>query len=329
MNPNVPTDSMPVPSGEKEFAKQGNNPNLSPGEMQKKKIIKAAVIGIVAMVGFIIVLVVILSVIPKNTKKTDTDSSFVITPRPSVDPASTSQLGPERVFIQRSTALNTPYDLRMTVPTAWDARFSNAPSKSYPWETSLLIQAMLSKYSPLSSSNINVQSGNYWAMMDVSTWLTNDKNAVPLTPAQKQAWFVSLQSVTPESYQSVAASVPNPRMASEAGGRQHIEALSVAGNTFRGISYLTLPNTTSYTPMIVTMMTANLDGKSIAIYSVHNVRDSNWAKVNELRERSDPQTNAQTAAAVNDFKAGKLGDDTVLIHDEHIRAISTMTLNKI
>ena len=69
MNPNVPTDSMPVPTGEKEFAKQGNDPNLPPGEVQKKKIIKAAIIGIAAVIGIAIVLVVILSVIPKNTKK--------------------------------------------------------------------------------------------------------------------------------------------------------------------------------------------------------------------------------------------------------------------
>ncbi len=325
MDSNTPNDSMPIPTGEKEFAKAGNQPELSPGEQQKRKIIKIAIIATVGVLILTIVPIIILT-IAKNTKKETTENELIITPKPSVDPKATSDLGPERVFVRNAASFNVSYDLTITVPTAWDAAFTNATSKAYPWENSTLTQALTSKFSPLSSSNTNIVSGNYIAIIDITEWLKTDKNVIPMTTAQKQKWFNDLTTVTPQNVTALSPAIPNPRVSSEAGGRQHLTPVSVSENRMRGISYITNRTTSAYTPEIITMLAGTYEGKQLVIYSQHNVRDTAWATINELRERSDQETTAQINATTSDFQRGLLGADTIAIHDEYLKAINTISL---
>lgn len=325
MDPNTPTDSMPTPTGEKEFAKLGNHPELPPAERQKRKIIKLSIIAGAVVLVFVLVPVLIL-MIAKNTKPKTTDNTLVITTKPSVDPSAVSDLGPERVFIRNAASFNVPYNLAVTVPTAWDAAFTNTPSRSYPWENSTLIQALTSKFSPLSSSNTSIVSGNYIAVIDVTDWLKTDKNVVPMTIQQKQQWFNNLVGINPQNYVNISNQTANPRLSSEAGGRQHLTPVAVAENRLRGISYITNRSMNAYTPEIITMLAGTYEGKNIIIYSQHNVRDTAWANINELRERSDQETSAQTNETTADFQRGLLGADTIAIHDEYLKAINTVSL---
>lgn len=325
MEPTPPNDTMPVPTGEKEFAKKGNDPELTPAERQKRKLIKIAIISIVTILLIVMVPVIILT-IAKNTKKETTENNLVITPKPSVDPNATSDFGPERVFVRNAASFNVPYNLKITVPTAWDAAFANSPSKAYPWENSTLTQALTSKFSPLSSSNTSIVSGNYIAIMDVTEWLKTDKNVVPMTASQKQKWFNDLTVITPENVSALAPSIPNPRLSSEAGGRQHLTPVSVSENRFRGLSYITNRTSSAYTPEIITMLAGTYEGKQLILYSQHNVRDTAWATINELRERSDQETTAQINATVADFQRGLLGADTIAIHYEYLKAINTTSM---
>lgn len=325
MEPTPPNDTMPVPTGEKEFAKKGNDPEITPAELQKRKIIKIAIIAVVAIALITIVPVIILTVL-QNTKKETTDNNLVVTPKPSVDPTATSDLGPERVFVRNAASFNVPYNLAITVPTAWDAAFTDSPSKAYPWESSTLTQALTSKFSPLSSSNTSIVSGNYIAIMDITEWLKTDKNVVPMTVAQKQKWFTDLTAITPQNITTLSSAIPNPRLSSEAGGRQHLTPISVTENRLRGMSYITNRASSAYTPEIITMLAGTYEGKKLIIYSQHNVRDTAWATINELRERSDQETTAQINATVADFQRGLLGADTLAIHDEYLKAINTVSL---
>lgn len=325
MEPTPPNDTMPIPTGEKEFAKKGNNPEITPAELQKRKFIKIGIIAAAAIALIVIVPVIILTV-ARNTKQDTTDNNLVITPRPSVDPNATSDFGPERVFVRNAASFNVPYSLSITVPTAWDAAFSDSPSKAYPWENSTLTKSLTSKFSPLSSSNTSIVSGNYIAIMDITEWLKTDKNVVPMTTAQKQKWFNDLTAVTPQNVTTLSAGISNPRLSSEAGGRQHLTPVSVSENRFRGLSYVTNRTTSAYTPEIITMLAGTYEGKQLIIYSQHNVRDTAWATINELRERSDRETTAQINSTVADFQRGLLGADTIAIHDEFLKAVNTTSL---
>jgi hypothetical protein len=325
MDPNIPKDSLPIPTGEKQFADSAKNPGLTPAQIQKRKIIKVAIIGVVILLVFSLIPMVIITV-SRSTKKQTTENNLVITPKPSVDPKATAELGPERIFIRTPASFNVPYDLKITLPSAWEAAFTDSPSKAYPWENSLLIQAIVSKFSPLSSTNLDVVSGNYIAIIDATEWLKTDKNVTTMSAAQKQQWFASLASITPENVSQLAGSIANPRLSSEAGGRQHLTAISASENNWRGISYLTNRATTDYTPEIITMMAGSLEGKNIVIYSQHNVRDTAWATISELKQRSDKETTAQINNTVGEFQRGLFGADTLSIHEEYLKSIATISI---
>jgi hypothetical protein len=147
-----------------------------------------------------------------------------------------------------------------------------------------------------------------------------------MSAAQKQQWFASLASITPENVSQLAGSIANPRLSSEAGGRQHLTAISASENNWRGISYLTNRATTDYTPEIITMMAGSLEGKNIVIYSQHNVRDTAWATISELKQRSDKETTAQINNTVGEFQRGLFGADTLSIHEEYLKSIATISI---
>lgn len=325
MDPNTPKDDIPIPTGEKQFALAAKNSDLDPGQIQKRKIIKSAIIGALILLVFAVIPIVIINISRSNKPKTD-ENNLVITPKASVDPKATSDLGPERIFIRSAAGFNVPYDLKITTPSAWSAAFTNSTSRAYPWENSLLVQAITSKFSPLSTTNLDVVSGNYIAIIDVSDWLKTDTNITTMSAAQKQQWFASLANITPENVGQLSGSIPNPRLSSEAGGRQHLTAISTSENNWRGISYLTNRTTTDYAPEIITMLAGSLEGKNIVIYSQHNVRDTAWATISELKQRSDKETTAQINNTVGEFQRGLFGIDTAAIHDEFVKAINTLSI---
>lgn len=332
MDTNQPTDKPTTPS--KDPAALPNTPTdpgkpeLDPGELQKRKILRAAIIALIAMFVFVSIIVAIVSLASRRpTRPTTNPQATSIAPKPNLDANAVSKLGPERLFITKTATQKVPYDLSITTPTAWQSKFSDQTSANYPWENSILVQAMLSRFSPLSTTNIDISSGNYLAIIDVTGWLTTNQNVIPLNAAQKQAWYASLTSVTPENVGRIGANLQNPRLR-EAGGRQHIQPIATTNNTFRGFSYLTLTSQ-NYTPAIVTMLAGTVEGRSLVVYSVHNVRDSLWASNNELRERSDPGYAQSNSSAVSAFASGQLNDDSLQIHNEHIRAVSTLSLTKV
>lgn len=89
---------------------------------------------------------------------------------------------------------------------------------------------------------------------------------------------------------------------------------------------MTNRTTTDYTPEIITMLAGSLEGKNIIIYSQHNVRDTAWATISELKQRSDKETSAQINNTLGEFQRGLLGIDTTSIHDEYVKAINTISI---
>jgi hypothetical protein len=299
-----------------------------PAGSQRKKLLIGSIIAVVILVLFAVVPVVYLQ-INKSKKAANPTSSLSITPRPPVDPKATSTLGPQRLFLERTATQKIPYDLTYTVPTAWNTKFSTTPSNDLRWNDSVLAVAMISGYSPLSSANINIPVNNYVALIDITNWLASKNNPVPMTPAQKQQWFATLNSVTPENAARVSAAAINPRIAKEDGGRQHLQAVAVADNTLKGISYITNQSNTDYTPTIVIMLVGSYQGRSYVLYGQHAIRDQSWASISALKARNDSGSSAQIAATTANFAAGTIGTDTVEIHTEFLTAIQTMQLKQV
>ncbi len=298
-------------------------PEPDPGAAQKKKLLTIAIISGIILLTFMAVPAILLS---SRKKPNPTPSnSLSVTPRPSVDPNATTQLGPERIFLEVSATSRVPYDLTLTVPQAWEASYSSQTSKAYPWEDSILVRAALSRYSPLSSTNTSLPSGNYIAIMDITNWLKSTKNVVPMTIAQKQTWWNNLKSINPENYARVSAATMNPRLTTEPGGRQHLEPVAVAENGFKGISYITNTSATDYTPQIILMLVGVYEGRNYVIYAQHNVRDQAWAAISALRARNDSGASGQVSATTSDFSRGALGQDTIAIHDEFLKAVQTLS----
>lgn len=296
-------------------------PEPNPGAAQRKKILIGAGLGLGILVMFAIVPAIMLSG-SKKPSATPTNS-LSITPTPSVDPKATSQLGPERIFLTVSATSTVPYLMQMTVPSGWQARFVTQPSKAYPWEDSILTRAIISQFSPLSSTNTSLSSGNYIALMDISGWLKSNRNVLPMTVAQKQQWYAALAGIDPENYTRVTATLTNPRVANESGGRQHIQPVAIAENGLKGVSYITNTSNTDYAPQIILMLVGSYEGRQYVIYAQHNVRDQAWASISALKARSDSGTAGQIAATTSDFSRGVLGQDTIAIHDEFLKAVQS------
>lgn len=298
-----------------------------PAGAQRKKIIVSSVIAVVILILFAAVPTAIIE-ISKSQKKASPTSSLSITPRPSVDPKETTTLGPERIFLIRTATQNIPYLLSFTVPKGWSARFSNSPTAAFPWEDSVLTHALLSGYSPLSSANINVPTLNYIALIDITNWLNSNKNVVSMTPVQKQQWFATLNSITPENFTRLSPTIINPRLPKEEGGRQHLQAVATADNTLKGISYITNRSNSDYTPEIIMMLVGKYQGHSYVLYAQHSIRDQAWASISALRARNDSGASAQVAATTANFARGTIGTDTVEIHTEFLNAVQSMKLQQ-
>ncbi len=309
------------------FTPSGPPPIGDDGGSGKKKYFIIAGIA-VALLALIILIPTTILTFDRNQKRyTPTPTPLPANNVPQVDPAARSDLK-QQFFLKATTTTRTAYDLTVTVPTAWSTSFSTAPTADYPWESSLLATALVTRFSPLSSANPSAPAKNYLAIIDISDWLTNDKNKIPFPAATKQGWYATLRGITAETAASAGASLPNPRAASEPGGRQKITYISTKDKQLHGISYLTLFSDKGYDPQQVTMMAGVLDKRNVVIYGVQGVRDKRWSELLALQTSRDPSFNDQLNQAITAFKAGTISDDAQAIQKEMLESINTIVITR-
>ena len=263
-----------------------------------------------------------LSTSSKKPKTTPT-----ATPTPTVKEqleATASKEITSRVFIKAASG-RTSYDLSITPPIGWNASYTTNPlSPSYPWAGSLLVSAVRSTYSPLSTANVNTPSTNFIALMDATDWLNNTQNPTPMTAAEKKTWFAAVNALT-ESSANAASGIRNPTTTTEA-GRQSITYTQTQDGSMHGFSYLTQPAAGRYEPSMITIMVGKLGERSVILYGQHAVRDKPWSDLANLQATSDSSYALRRDAAVAAFAAGKLNDDTVAIFDEFTKAVKSLKI---
>lgn len=303
-----------------------NNPAIvepaSPAAQQKKRLIMIGggsllFLAIIGTVPFLF-----LSTSPKKTKTTPT-----ITPTPTqkeqVEATATKEIT-SRVFI-KATSGRTSYDLSVSPPIGWNASFSTTPAApAYPWAGSLLVSAVRSGYSPLSTANVNTPSTNFIALMDATDWLSSTQNPTPMTAAEKQAWFAAVNTLS-ESAITPATTIKNPTTTTES-GRQSIKYTQAKDGSMHGFSYLTQPSAGRYEPSMITVMVGKLGERSVILYGQHALRDKQWSDLANLQSTSDSSYAARRDAAIAGFASGKLNDDTIAIFDEFMKSVQSFKI---
>lgn len=300
----------------------------SAGMKQKHKLM---IIGGVVVGFFLLIVGIPLAVLNNQTATggfTPTPSPEALTNNAKRDAQSRSDLT-QKLYLKATTTTRTAYNLTLRVPTSWSATLATKPEANYPWESSLLGTAMLTRYSPLSSANPSAPASNYLAIIDVTDWLNIDKNRIPFPASTKKGWFNALTTVTPENAANTGSAIANPRIASEPGGRQNLTYIESADKQLKGISYVTLLDASVYDPQIITMMAGTLDKRSVVIFAVHGVRDRFWTTLTDLKASSDPSYGEELSQRVAKFKANDLAEDTKAIHQELLDAIDSLKMTKI
>ncbi len=339
VTPTPPPDPKPAPNpfttkepqtGATEPAVPAFTPGpneASPADRQKRKLLIIALCGVGFILLFGIVPAIILLSRPRKTSSSPTPTP-TLAAKPSVDPNALVTLGPDKVFLKKTSTTNVAYDISIKVPEAWRGRFGTTPTKAYPWEDSVLITALPSNYSGLSSSNPNAPSDNYFAVIDVTDWIKSSRNIITLSPAQKLQWYTKLVAVSGPKADTLTEGIINPRLAAEPGGRQHLKTLELANAGLHGISYITMRSDKSYAPEIVTMVAGTYEGRSLVLFGQHQLRDAKWTEISGLRGRSDSSAGEVETAAINDFKAGKPSEDSVAMHDELLKTLNSLGFTK-
>jgi len=317
----APGNTPPTPNTSPGFTPPAQPGAKVPSSRAKKMIILGSIAGIV-LVGFVLVPIIILQVNGPRIKPTPS-AKVSITPRPSVD-ASVKKDFSQRFFFRKSGKV-TAYDVSLTAPAAWEARFSTTPAGSYAWTDTFLLTAILSKYSALSSTNPNIPSTNYLALIDSTDWLGTDRGLIKLTPAQKQATVAALNTVTDASV-GTAASAQNLLLASEPGGRQFLQPIVSADQSLKGISFLTLKSDGKYDPRQIIMLSGKLSGRSVILFGDYEVRDNPWAELSSLQGAREKNFGERQTQFINEFKAGRLSQDTLEIADELNLSLKSLKL---
>lgn len=314
--------SSPPPTG---AATPPNTPPIrpqlddSPGDAQKKRLIMI----IAGAVIFLILIGAVPLIALSGTKKSAATPtpSVSATPKPSAEPSVTRDQT-TRFFLKSSTTTLT-FDMTVTAPIGWNASFTTSPSSpSYPWAGTVLITALKSGFSPLSTGNTNVSSSNFLAVMDANEWLKANQATPALTATQKQAWFASTSTLTTETLGS-AASLANPT-ANNDQGRINLSFVQTQDASLRGFTYLTQPTAGRYEPSAITIMAGTIGGKSVILSGRHAIRDKQWSTLATLQSSGDASYAAQRDAAIAAFSAGTVSDDTSAIYAELLKAVQSL-----
>lgn len=301
------------------------------GLKQKHKIFLIAGGAIIFLILVTGIPLAVLSSQKKQAGFTPTPTPGGINNNTNIDAKARTELK-QKIYFKTTTTTRTGYDLSLKAPTAWNGSLSTTPSNpanTFPWESSLLGIALISRYSPLSSANPSAPASNYLAIIDITDWLTNDKNKIPFNKSTKQGWYNALMSITAENAGNTGGAVANPRYASEPGGRQSLKYIQTADQQLHGISYVTLFDGNVYDPQIVTMMAGSFDKRSVILYSVHGVRDKTWNTLADLKTSNDPAFGEQQKQALTRFKTNQLDADTRAVEEELLEAISTLRMTKL
>lgn len=292
----------------------------SPAAAQKKRLIMIGGGAVALVAAFGIVPLIVLGT-SKKSKTTPTPTASA-TPKVSVAPELARDYT-TRIFI-KNTQGSVANELMLSAPSAWNGSFTATPSSpSYPWNGAVLLTALKSSYSPLSTGNANVASQNFIAFMDVTDWLSTPQATPALTADQKKSWYTTLNTLTKDTL-SAGAGISLPISTSEQ-GRVRTSYIETQGGTMRGITYLTQASAGKYEPTIVTVLAGTFSQKSIIMYSRHAIRDKQWSTLAALQSSGDKNYVAQRDAAITAFSAGTFADDTTAIHEEFIRAIKSFT----
>ncbi|MEI7818985.1 MAG: hypothetical protein WCI47_02605, partial [bacterium] len=99
-----------------------------------------------------------------------------------------------------------------------------------------------------------------------------------------------------------------------------------ADQSLRGISFLTLPVDGEYKPRQIIMLSGTISGYNVLLFGNYDLRDHNWAELSSLQNANEKSFKDRRTAIVNDFKAGKIADDTKEIADELNIAIKSIKL---
>lgn len=296
-------------------------PQLEPsaGDAQKKRLFM--------IVGGAVIFLILIGAVPllvlggsKKPAATPTPSTSA-TPKPSNEPSLTKDQSTR--FPLKSGATTLTFDMTVTAPVGWNASFTTTPSSpSYPWTGAVLITAIKSNFSPLTTGNTNVSSGNFLAIMDTTEWLKTNQATPALTATQKQAWFAAASTLTAETVGS-AASLVNPA-ANKDQGRVNLNYAQSQDASLRGFTYLTQPTAGRYEPLAVTILAGTVGGKSFVLYGRHTIHDKQWSTLSTLQSSGDASYATQRDAAVAAFAAGTVSEDTAAIHAELLKAVQSL-----
>mgnify|MGYP000889899936 CR=1 FL=1 len=287
---------------------------------------KLVIIGLVAAILIVLfgaVPAILLSTNKKKVLPTDSTSPSVTT-RPSVDASARKDIS-QRFFLKTSENKSLAYDIAMTVPASWEARFSTRPAGSYAWTDTYLLVALLSKYSALSSTNPNTPSTNYFALIDSTDWMNTNRGLISLTPEQKRATVSLLNQVTDTSV-GPAANAQSLLLTSDPGGRQMVQPIVTKDLSLRGITYITLNKDGEYQPRAIIMLSGTISGRQLLLFGNYDLRDHYWAELSNLKSVKDRTYDGRLNTVLSEFKQGKIADDTKEVVDEITIALRGLSL---
>lgn len=322
-NPAEQPDTIPNPKLQQLYSTPAMTGSSAGPKPFTKKLIVIGMVAAVLIMLFAVVPAVLLSSNKKKVAPTESASPSITT-RPSVDASARSDIK-QRFFLRPPDIKSIAYDIDMQVPTSWEARFSTQPAGSYAWTDTYLLVALLSKFSALSSTNLNTPSNNYLALIDATDWLNTNRGLIPLTPDQKRATVNALSTVTDGGLGS-AAGAQSLLLATDPGGRQFIQPIITQDQKLRGITYLTLTKDEEYQPRQIVMLAGSISGRPVILFGNYELRDHYWAELSSLKSIRDHKYESRLQTVLSEFKQNKIADDTKEIADELNIALKNLTL---
>ncbi|MCC7543470.1 hypothetical protein IT415_02060, partial [bacterium] len=271
--------TIPNPKLQKIYGTPSLDPGASGPKPFTKKLILVGLVGAIIIVLFVAVPAILLSTNKKKVLPTESVSPSITT-RPSVDASARTDIS-QRFFLRPPGAKAIAYDIGLTVPVSWEARFSTQPTGAYAWTDTYLLVALLSKFSALSSTNLNTPSNNYLALIDSTEWMGTNRGPISLSPEQKRASVNALNSVN-DGNPGSAAGAQSLLLSNDPGGRQFVQPIITQDQKLRGITYLTLTKDGEYQPRQIVMLSGSISGRQVLLFGNYEVRDHYWAELSNL-----------------------------------------------